>query len=119
MVEQFVVQLFDCVDVILFNVVSVDWCEIVVKEIYVDIVKYLNEIVLLVIICVVKFVFFIVGSLLEEKFSEVELFQIVILLEFLVYVKYMQFMGSMQKVLQEKLLVDMCGIVEFKVKQFE
>ncbi|MDG5977416.1 hypothetical protein H010_19327 [Hydrogenophaga taeniospiralis CCUG 15921] len=119
MAEQPAAQLLDRADVILPNAVSADRRETVAKEIQADTAKYLNETVPLVTTRAVKLAPTTVGSLLEEKFSEAELLQIVTLLESPVYAKYMQLTGSMQKALQEKLLADTRGTVEPKVKQLE
>jgi hypothetical protein len=119
MAEQPAAQLLDRADVILPNAVSADRREAVAKEIQADTAKYLNETVPLVTTRAVKLAPTTVGSLLEEKFSEAELLQIVTLLESPVYAKYMQLTGSMQKALQEKLLADTRGTVEPKLKQLE
>ena len=77
--------------------------------------KYLDEAVPLVTSRALRLAPTTVGTLLEDKFSEADLKQLVTLLESPVFNKYQQLSGDMQKVLLEKLLADTRGAIEPKV----
>ena len=77
--------------------------------------KYLDEAVPLVTSRALRLAPTTVGTLLEDKFSEADLRQLVTLLESPVFNKYQQLSGDMQKVLLEKLLADTRGAIEPKV----
>lgn len=89
------------------------------KEIGADVKKYADEAVPLVRDRAVKLAPSTVGKLLEEKFSEDELKQLVAMLEAPAYTKYMQLSGEMQKALTEKLVAETRTTIEPKVKALE
>lgn len=89
------------------------------KEIGADVKKYAEEAVPLVRDRAIKLAPSTVGKLLEEKFTEEELQQIVATLESPVHTKYMQLSGDMQKVLLEKLVADTRPAIEPKLKALE
>ena len=93
--------------------------EVIGKEIQADVKKYLDEAVPLVRDRAVKLAPATVGVLLEEKFTEDELKQLVTFLESSTYAKYQQLGGELQKVLLEKLLADTRGTIEPKVKALD
>jgi hypothetical protein len=93
--------------------------EAVAKEIQADAKKYADETVPLVQGRAVKLAPATIGALLEEKFSEDELKQVVAIIESPAYVKFQQLGGDMQKVLVEKLLADTRPQVEAKLKVME
>ena len=93
--------------------------EAIGKEIQADVKKYLDEAVPLVRDRAVKLAPTTVGPLLEEKFTEDELKQLVTFLESGTYAKYQQLGGELQKALLEKLLADTRGTIEPKVKALD
>lgn len=84
-----------------------------------DVKKYTDEAVPLVRERAIKLAPATVGKLLEERFTEDELKQIVSLLESPVYAKYMQTSGEMQKALLEKLVADTRPAIEPKIRVLE
>jgi hypothetical protein len=60
-----------------------------------------------------------IGALLEEKFSEDELKQLIAIIESPVNRKFLQMSGDMQKVLVEKLIAETQGAIEPKVQTLE
>lgn len=99
--------------------VPADKRESVAKELQADARKYADEAVPVVSARAVKLAPDSIGTLLEEKFSEDELKQIVSFLESPVYKKYDDLSGDMQKVLIEKLVADTRGIIEPKIKALD
>lgn len=93
--------------------------EAMAKEIGTDVKKYAEEAVPLVRDRAIKLAPSTVGKLLEEKFTEEELQQIVATLESPAYIKYMQLSGDMQKGLLEKLVADTRPTIEPKLKALE
>lgn len=93
--------------------------EAIAKEISADVKKYADEAVPLVRERAIKLAPTTVGKLLEEKFSEDELKQIVAMLESPVYAKYMQLSDDMQKALLEKLVAETRPTIEPKIKALE
>lgn len=93
--------------------------EAIAKEIGADVKKYADEAVPLVRERAIKLAPTTVGKLLEEKFSEDELKQIVAMLESPVYAKYMQLSDEMQKSLLEKLVAETRPTIEPKIKALE
>ncbi len=91
----------------------------VAKEIQSDVQKYLDETVPTVQARALKLAPTTIGALLEEKFTEDELKQIVSIIESPVYGKFQKMGEDMQKVLVEKLLADTRGTVEPKVRALE
>lgn len=99
--------------------VAADKREAVAKEIQADVKKYVDEAVPLVQRRAVALAPGTIGALLEEKFSEDELRQIVAIVESPTYTKFQQLGGDMQKVLAEKLVNDTRPTIEPKVKALE
>ena len=93
--------------------------EAVAKEIQADAKKYLDEAVPLVKDRAIKLAPTTVGTLLEEKFTEEELKQVLAMMQSPVYVKFQSLGGEMQKVLSDKLVEETRGIVEPKVRVME
>ncbi len=115
MAEQPALTILDRAGAALPDRVAADKRDAVAKEIQADVKKYLDEAVPLVRDRAVKLAPTSIGALLEEKFSEDELKQVVTFLESPAYNKYQQLSGDMQKVLLEKLLADTRGTIEPKV----
>ena len=99
--------------------VAKDKQEAVARDIQGDVQKYLAETVPIVQARAVKLAPGTIGALLEEKFSEDELKQVVAIIEAPVYGKFQRMGEDMQKALIEKLVVDMRPTVEPKVRTLE
>ena len=99
--------------------VAADKREAIAKEIQADVKKYVDEAVPLVRERAVKLAPSTVGVLLEEKFSEDELKQLVAIIESPVNRKFLQLGGEMQKTLLDKLVTETQGAVEPKVQALE
>lgn len=99
--------------------VAADKREAVAKEIQADVKKYVDEAVPLVRERAVKIAPSTIGTLLEEKFSEDELKQLIAIIESPVNRKFAQMSGEMQKVLLDKLVAETQGVIEPKVKTLE
>ncbi len=99
--------------------VAKDRQEAVAKEIQGDVQKYLDEAVPLVQARALRIAPTSIGTLLEEKFTEDELKQVVGIIESPVYMKFQRMGEDMQKVLAEKLLADTRGSIEPKLRALE
>lgn len=99
--------------------VAEDKREATAKEIQADVKKYVDEVVPLVRERAVKLAPTTIGTLLEEKFSEDELKQLIAIIESPVNRKFLQLGGEMQKALLDKLVSETQGAVEPKVKALE
>jgi hypothetical protein len=89
------------------------------KEIQADVKKYVDEAAPLVRERAAKIAPATVGALLEEKFSEDELRQLIAIMESPVQKKYAQMGGEIQKALGEKLVADTRSQIEPKVKALQ
>lgn len=117
--EQPAGQLLNQAGVALQARVAADKREATATAIRADVKKYTDEAVPLVRERALKLAPATVGKLLEEKFSEDELRQLVALLESPVYAKYTQLSGEMQKTLLEKLVADTRPSIEPKIRVLE
>ena len=99
--------------------VPADKREAIAKEIQTDAKKYADEAVPLVRERAVKLAPSTVGALLEEKFSEDELKQLIAIIESPVNRKFLQLGGEMQNVLIDKLVAETQGVIEPKVKALD
>lgn len=99
--------------------VAQDRQEAVTKEIQAEVQKYLKDTVPQVRKSAQQLAPATVGAVLEAKFSEDELRQIVTLLESPAYAKYQQLSGEMQQSLQTRLVADTRATVEPKVQALE
>lgn len=95
--------------------IAPDKREAVARDIQADVRKYVSEAVPLVTDRAIKLAPSTIGAVLEEKFTEDELRQVVALLESPVYAKFVQFGDDMQKAMLEKLLADTRATIEPKV----
>ncbi len=93
--------------------------EAMAKLIQDDLKKYVDEAAPLVRQQAVKLAPSTIGVLLEEKFTEEELKQLIAIIESPVNRKYAQMGGEFQKALGEKLVAQTQPIVEPKVKALE
>lgn len=99
--------------------VAADKQEAVGKDIQADVQKYLAETVPLVQARAVKLAPTTIGPLLEERFSEDELKQVVSIIESPVYTKFQRMGDDMQRALIEKLIADMRPTVEPRIRALE
>lgn len=117
--EQPAAELTDRAGMALAERVPPERREAVAAEIKSDVKKYLDEAVPLVQERAVSLAPTTIGTLLEQKFSEEELRQVVAIVESPTYVKFQGMSGDMQTVLGEKLLTETRGTVEPKVIALE
>lgn len=99
--------------------VAADKREAVAKDIQADVKKYIDEAVPLVRERAFKLAPSTIGVMLDEKFTEDELKQLIAIIESPVNRKFAQMGGDMQKVLVEKLVTETKGVIEPKVKLLE
>jgi hypothetical protein len=119
LVEQPAAELLGNAANVLPNRVAKEKQDAVAKEIQTDVQKYLDEAVPLVQARAVKLAPTTIGALLEEKFTEDELKQVVAIIESPVYGKFQRMGDDMQKVLIDKLVGDTRGTVEPKLRTLE
>jgi hypothetical protein len=93
--------------------------EAVAKEIQGDVQKYLDEAIPLVQGRAVKLAPTALGPLLEDRFSEDELKQVVSMMESPVFAKFQKMGDEMQQQLIEKLVADTRPAIEPKVRALE
>ncbi len=112
-------QMMQGASVALQSRVAPDRREAVAKEIQADLKKYVDDVVPLLREKAVKMAPTTIGTLLEEKFTEDELRQLIAIMESPVNKKFSQMNGELQKSLGEKLVADSRAVVEPKVKALE
>jgi uncharacterized protein len=91
----------------------------VAKEIQADARKYIDEAAPIVRDRAIKLAPTTIGPLLEEKFTEDELKQIVSIIESPVYGKFQAMGEEMQRTLVEKVIADTRTVIEPKVRALE
>jgi uncharacterized protein len=99
--------------------VAKDKQEAVGREIQADVQKYVDDAFPYVRDRAVKLAPTTIGPLLEERFTEDELKQIVSIMESPVYTKFQRMGDDMQKILVDKVVADTRGTVEPKVRTLE
>jgi len=99
--------------------IAADKREAVAQEIQADVKKYVDEAVPFVRDRAVKLGPTTIGALLEEKFTEDELKQIVATLESPVYKKFNAMGNDMQRVLGEKLVAEIRSTMEPKLQALD
>ena len=112
-------QMMQGASVALQSRIAPDKREAVAKEIQADLKKYADEVVPLLREKAVKMAPTTIGTLLEEKFTEDELRQLIAIMESPVNKKFSQMNGELQKSLGEKLVAETRSIVEPKVKALD
>lgn len=117
--EQPAAQMMQQAGVVLQTQVAADKREAIAKEIQAEVKKYLDQAVPLVRERALKLAPSTIGVLLEEKFSEDELKQLIAIIESPVNRKFLQLGGEMQKVLGDKLIAETQGAIEPKVKTLQ
>ena len=119
LVEAPAVELLGNAGNVLPNRIAKDKQDAVAKEIQADVQKYLDEAVPIVQARAIKLAPTTIGALLEEKFTEDELKQIVGIIESPVYGKFQRMGEEMQKALVDKVVTDTRSTVEPKVRVLE
>jgi uncharacterized protein len=119
LVEQPAMELMGNASSALSTRVAKDKQEAVGKEIQNDIQKYVDDAFPYVRDRAVKLAPTTIGPLLEERFTEDELKQIVSIMESPVYTKFQRMGDDMQKILVDKVVADTRGTVEPKVRTLE
>jgi hypothetical protein len=99
--------------------VAKDKQEAVAKEIQADVQKYVQDAFPVVRDQAVKLAPSTIGTLLEEKFTEDELKQVLAIMESPVYVRFQRMGSDMQKALVEKVVADTRSTIEPKVRALE
>ena len=91
----------------------------IAKDIQADLKKYGDDVMPLMRDRAVKLAPATIGAMLDERFTDDELKQLIALLESPVNRKYQQMGGEMQKSLSDKLVAETKGIMEPKIKALE
>ena len=117
--EQPAMQMMQQAGMALQSRVAPEKRDAVAKEIQAEVKKYLDQAVPLVRERAVKLAPATIGAMLEEKFSEAELKQLIAIIESPVNRKYLQMGGELQKALIEKLVTETQGTIEPKVRALE
>ncbi len=89
------------------------------KDIRADAKKYVDDAVPLVQARALKLAPTTIGPMIEDKFTEDELKQIIVVLESAAYTKFQQMGGDMQNALLDKLVAETRSSIEPKVKALE
>jgi uncharacterized protein len=118
-VEQPAIQMSQQAAAALQTRVAADRRETVSKEIQADLKKYVDEATPVVRDRAVKLGPTTIGKLLDEKFSEKELNELVAILESPVNRKFMELGPSMQRALGEPLVAETRPLIEPKVRALE
>ncbi|OPF65707.1 hypothetical protein BC358_01175 [Hydrogenophaga sp. H7] len=119
MTEEPALLLADRASEIIAAKVPKDRQETVAKEVQSELQKYLKDTVPLVRRSAQQLAPATIGAVLESKFNEDELREIVAMLESPAYGKYQQLSGEMQQSLQAKLVSDTRATVEPRVQALE
>ncbi len=93
--------------------------EPIVKDIQADVKKYGDDVMPLMRDRAVKLAPSTIGAMLEERFTEDELKQLIAIIESPVNRKYLQMGAEMQKALSEKLVTETKATMEPKIKALE
>jgi len=93
--------------------------EAIGREIQADVKKYVDEAVPVVRDRALKLAPGTIGVLLDERFTEDELRQLIAIIESPVNRKFLQMGGELQKSLQDKLVAETRPLIEPKIKSLE
>lgn len=117
--QQPAAQMMQGANIALQTRVAADKREAIGKEIQADLKKYVDEAVPLLRERAVKIAPTTIGTLLDEKFTEEELRQLVAIMESPVNRKFGQMNSELQKSLGEKLVAETRSLIEPKVKALD
>lgn len=112
-------QMMQQAGVVLQSKVAADKREAVAKQIQADVKQYVDDVVPLVRARSVSLAPSTVGALLDEKFTEDELKQLIAIIESPVNRKFLQMGGDMQKALLDKLIEQTQSTIEPKIRALE
>jgi hypothetical protein len=119
LVERPAMQMMQEAGLVLQRQIASEKREALGKQIEVEVKKYVDESVPLVRERALKLAPTTIGPLLEEKFSEDELKQLIAWLESPINKKYQQFGPEMEKAFLQKLVADARPMVEPKIKELD
>ncbi len=119
MAEQPAAQVMQGAGNLLQTRIPPDKREAIAKDIQADLKKYVDEAVPLVRERALKLAPTTIGAVLEEKFSEEELRQLIAIIESPVNRKFLQLGGEMQKALSDKLVADSKPAIEPKIRAMQ
>ena len=117
--EQSIAQLAQQAGAVLQSRVAPEQRDALAKDVQAEFVKYGDDVGPLLRDRVVKLAPSVVGPVLEEKFSDDELKQVIAALESPGFRKYMQLTPELQRALGQKLVADTQAQVEPKLKALE
>lgn len=117
--ERPAVQMMQQADLTLRSRIAPDKREAIAKEIQAEVKKYVDETVPLTRERAIRLAPSTIGTLLDEKFNEEELTELIAVIESPIYRKYSQLGGEMQQALTTKLVFELKGTIEPKVKSLE
>jgi uncharacterized protein len=119
MAEQPAVQVSQRANAVLQQQIPPDKRAAIAKEIQGDLRKYVEESVPIVRDRALRLAPTTIGAILEEKFTEDELKQLIAIIESPVNRKFLQLGGEMQKSLNDKLVAETRPSIEPKVRAME
>ncbi len=119
LVERPALQMMQQASIALQTRVAPDKREAIAKQVQEDLNKYVADVAPLAREQAVKLAPSTIGALLEEKFTEAELRELIGIIESPVNRKFMQMGGDFQKALGEKLVAQMRPSVDPKLKTLE
>lgn len=119
LVEQPAAIMMQQVRVVMQSRIPPDKRDPIARDIQGDLKKYGDDVMPLLRDRAIKLAPSTIGTLLEERFTEDELKQLIAILESPVNRKYQQMGGEMQKALSDKLVAETKGTVEPKLKALE
>ena len=119
MAEQPAALVMQRANAVLQSRIPPDKREAIAKDVQVDLKKYVDEAVPVVRERAVKLAPGTIGAILEEKFSEDELKQLIAIIESPVNRKYVQLGGEMQKAFSDKLVAETRSLIDPKIKAME
>ena len=119
MIERPAAQLMQQAGAVLQTRIPPDKREAIAKDMQLDVKKFADELVPLVRERAVKLAPSTIGVLLEEKFTEDELKQIIAITESPVYRRYQQTGAELEKALFDKLVAELRGVIEPRVRALD
>lgn len=117
--ERPAVQMMQQANLTLQARIAPDKREAIAKEIQAEVKKYVDETVPLTRERAIRLAPSTIGTLLDEKFNEEELTELIAVIESPIYRKYSQLAGEMQKALTTRLVSELKGTIDPKVKSLE
>ncbi len=119
MIERPAAMLMQRAGAVLQSRIPPDKREAIAKDMQSDVNKFADELVPLVRERAVKLAPSTIGVLLEEKFTEDELKQIIAITESPVYRRYQQVGGELEKALIDKLVAELRSVIDPKVRALD